>query len=244
MTHLANKKIMADKKQVQDMESNEAVIAKAKDFWTRYNKPVMIACSVIILAIGGWYAYKTFFKEPKEAKAAEAMFKAEEYYRVDSVSKALNGDGQYDGFLKIISKYSGTDAANLAHFYAGSCFIKLNENDKAITHLKKFSTGSRPLQARAYKLLGDAYGDLGKYDEALNYYKKAAHHFEKDEKNSAEALFMAAYLADRVMKNPKEAIALYKEIKEKFPNAQVFNESASTLADNYLAQLGVLTSDN
>lgn len=28
------------------------------------------------------------------------MFKAEEYYRIDSVNLALNGDGQYDGFLK------------------------------------------------------------------------------------------------------------------------------------------------
>ena len=127
---------MADKKQVQDMDSNEALIAKAKDFWTKYNKPVMIACAVIILAIGGWYAYKNFFKEPKEAKVAEAMFKAEEYFRMDSVNKALNGDGQYDGFLRIISKYGGTDAAKLANFYAGSCFIKLNENDKAITYLK------------------------------------------------------------------------------------------------------------
>ncbi len=50
----------------------------------------------------------------------------------------------------------------------------------------------------------------------------------------AEALFLAAYLADRVMKNQKEAIALYKELKEKYPKTQQGFE-----ADNYLAQLGV-----
>ena len=230
---------MADKKQVQDMDSSEVVIAKAKDFWAKYSKPVTIACTVIILAIGGWYIYKNFFKNPKEEKAAEAMFKAEEYYRIDSVRLALNGDGQYDGFLKIISKYGGTDAANLANFYAGSCFIKQNENDKAIKCLKKFSTSSKPLQARAYKLIADAYGDLGKNAEALEYYKKAAHHFEKDETASAEALFMAAYLADRVMKNSKEAIELYKELKEKFPKTNQARE-----ADNYLAQLGVYSTQN
>jgi tetratricopeptide (TPR) repeat protein len=230
---------MADKKQVQDTDSGEAVIAKAKDFWTKYNKPVTIICTVIILVLGGLYVYKNYFKNPKEVKAAEAMFKAEEYYRIDSVKLALNGDGQYDGFLRIISKYGGTDAAKLANFYTGSCYLKLNDNEKAVKYLKKFSTSSKPLQARAYKLLGDAYADLGKNTEALEYYKKAAHHFEKDEAGSAESLFMAAYFADRVMKNSKEAIALYKEIKEKFPKTDQAKDAA-----NYLAQLGVYNTEN
>ena len=49
---------------------------------------------------------------------------------------------------------------------------------------------------------------------------------------------MADYLADRVMKNQKEAIELYKELKEKFPTTQQGFE-----ADNYLAQLGVYNVD-
>jgi tetratricopeptide (TPR) repeat protein len=184
--------------------------------------------------VGGWYVYQNFFKKPKEQKAVEAMFKAEEYFRLDSTNLALNGDGQYDGFLKIISKYGGTDAANNSNYYAGVCYIKLNDNEKAIKHLKKFSTSSKAIQARAYKLIGDAYADLGKSADALSYYKKAAHHFEQDTENSAEYLLYAAYLADRVMKDQKEATALYKEIKEKFPRSN----QAST-ADNYLAQMGV-----
>ena len=225
---------MADKKNVDESRHDEIVIAKAKDFWTRYNKPVMIACAVVIIGVGGWYVYQNFFKKPKEDKAVEAMFKAEEYFKIDSVNLALNGDGQYDGFLKIISKYGGTDAAKLANYYAGNCYIKLNENEKAIKYLKKFSTSSKSVQARAYKLIGDAYADMGKNADALSYYKKAAHHFEKDETNSAEYLYYAAFLADRVMKDQKEAIALYKEIKEKFPRS-----NQATDADKYLAQMGV-----
>jgi tetratricopeptide (TPR) repeat protein len=224
---------MADKKNMQELDG-EIVIAKAKDFWTRFNKPIMIASAVIIIAVGGWYIYQNFFKKPKEQKAVEAMFKAEEYYRLDSTNLALNGDGQYDGFLKIISKYGGTDAANNSNYYAGVCYIKLNDNEKAIKHLKKFSTSSKAIQARAYKLLGDAYADSGKSADALSYYKKAARHFEQDTENSADYLLNAAYLADRVMKDQKEATALYKEIKEKFPRSN----QAST-ADNYLAQMGV-----
>lgn len=225
---------MADNKNVQESRHDEIVIAKAKDFWSKFSKPIMVVSAIIIVAVGGWYVYKNYFMKPKEEKAVEAMFKAEEYYRMDSVNLALNGDGLYDGFLKIISKYSGTDAANLANFYAGDCYIKLNENEKAIKSLKKFSSSSKSVQARAYKLLGDAYADLGKNSDALSSYKKAARHNEKDDANAAEYLFYAAYLADKVMKDTKEATSLYKEIKEKFPKSQQAFD-----ADKYLAQLGV-----
>lgn len=230
---------MADKKNVLDSQNDERVIERAKDFWGKYGKIITIVSVVVIALAGGWYAYQNFVKKPKEAKAADVLFKAEEYFRMDSVTKALNGDGQSWGFLRVIDKYGGTDAGNLANFYAGSCYIKLNDNDKAIKYLKKFNGDSKPVQARAYKLLGDAYADLGKNADALSYYKKAARHFEKDEANSAEYLFAAAYLADRVIKDSKEAIALYKEVKEKFPGTQQAFD-----ADNYLAQLGVYNTND
>lgn len=230
---------MSDKKIVQGQDSGEAIIAKAKDFWGKYGKVLTIASLAVILLGGGWYAYKNFVKGPKETKAADAIFKAEEYFRMDSVNQALNGDGQNWGFLKVIDKYGGTEAGNLACFYAGSCYIKLNENEKAVKYLKKFSSSSKMVQARAYKLMADAYGDLGKNKEAFDYYKKAGHHFEKDATGSAESLFMAAYLAQRTLNDPKSATELYKEIKDKFPNTQQAFD-----ADTYLAQMGVYSTEN
>ena len=230
---------MAENKNVQDMDSSEVVIAKAKSFWDKYSKPLMIVSTLIILVIGGWYVYQNFFQKPKEAKAIEAMFRAEEYYRLDSVNLALNGDGQNLGFVKIVDKFGGTKAGKLASFYAGSCYLKLNDYEKAVKYLKKFSSSSELVQARAYKLLGDAYADWGKNDEALSNYKKAGRHFVKDEANSPEYLFAAAYFADKVMKNQKEAISLYKELKEKYPRSQQAFD-----ADNYLAQMGVYSTEN
>ena len=104
----------------------------------------------------------------------------------------------------------------------------------AIKYLKDFSTSSKFFQARAYKLLGDAYADMGKNKEALDYYKKAASEFKEDEENSSEALFLAAYLAQTKLNDNKQAIELFKELKEKFPNTQRGSE-----ADKYLARLGV-----
>lgn len=225
---------MSVNKTASEVVTGEQVIAKAKDFWAKYSKLILGVGTALILGVGGFFVYKNFFQKPKEEKAVEAMFKAEAYYRLDSVNLALNGDGQYMGFLKIISRYSGTETANLASFYAGSCYVKLDDNANAIKYLKKFSTEAKQIQQRAYKLLGDASADLGKNADALAYYKKAARHFEEDQASSAEALFMAAYLADRVLKNKKEAITLFTELKEKYPRTQQGFE-----ADNYLAQLGV-----
>lgn len=223
---------MAVKKNVKDMDTEEVLIEKAKDFWGKYQKPVMIICAVIILGGGGWLGYKKFVKEPNEKKAIDAIFKAEEYYRMDSLQKALNGDGLNFGFIKIIDKYSGTKAGNLARFYAGDCFLRTGDYAKAVKHLKEFSTDAKQVQARAYKLLGDAYAEQGKNDEAISSYKKAAAHFTDDEGNAAEYLFFAAALSEKSGKT-NEAKTLYRELKEKYPNTPQGFE-----ADKFLARLG------
>ena len=56
--------------------------------------------------------------------------------------------------------------------------------------------------------------------------------------NSSEYLFTAAYFADRVANNKKEAIELFKELKEKYPRTEKGFE-----ADKFLAQLGVYKDD-
>lgn len=91
---------MAENKQVQHTDSSDAVIAKAKGFWEKYSKPLMIISVLLIVVIGGWYGYQQFIVKPKEEKAVEAIFRAEEYFRMDSLNLALNGDGQNLGFEK------------------------------------------------------------------------------------------------------------------------------------------------
>ncbi|TCZ73251.1 tetratricopeptide repeat protein [Flaviaesturariibacter aridisoli] len=232
---------MAETKTVtpQTREDHEIVVDRARDFWTRNNRLIMILGLGIILLAGGYLLYKKMFKEPNEVKAAEASFRAEEYFRMDSLQKALNGDGVNPGFAKIADKYSGTKAGELAHYYAGAISLQLGDAAKAAKFLSDFSTDAPQVQARAYKLLGDAYAEQGKNNDALSSYKKAAHHFEQDDANSADYLFTAAYFAQRVLNNSKEATDLYRELKTKYPRTQRGIE-----ADKYLAQLGVYNTED
>lgn len=209
---------MAEEKVVHEVEGNKA-LDKALGFWEKHKSLIVGISAAVILVAGGWLVYKKFIKEPKEAKAAEVMAKAQEYFAMDSLRTALNGDGQNKGFLYIINNYSGTQSGNLAHFYAGVCYLKLGDFNKAVSNLKDFDTDSKQIQMVAYGRLGDAYSELNKKEDAVDYYKKAGREFPEDETNSSEFLFRAGYLLESLGKN-SDAVEIYKEIKEKFPSTE------------------------
>lgn len=225
---------MAEVKSARPRTESEDVMDRAKDFWGRYGKTISIALGAVILLVGGFLIYKNFVQAPKEKKASDAIFMAEQYFAQDSLDKALNGDGQYMGLEKVISQYGGTSVGDRARFIAGAIYLKKGNFDKAISHLKEFDADAVQVQARAYKLLGDAYAEKGNAKEALDYYKKAARHFEDDDAFASEALFLAAYLSDKVLNDKNGAIELYKEVKTKYSQTQWAFE-----ADKYLAQNGV-----
>ena len=232
---------MADKKIV----SKEVdVVERARGFWENYNKPVVYISSLLVVLLGGWLIYKYMFKLPKEEKANDAVFITQKYFadfsnassdsaKLLQAAKCLNGDGVNSGALKIINKFPGTAAANLCEYYAGACYLHLHQYDKAIKFLKDFDAGdANQIKSRAYGMMGDASAELNKNDQALDYYKKAANVDHKDEFTSSEYLFRAALFAQSTGKT-KEAIDLFKKIKEEYP----LSEKAADV-DRYLAKLG------
>ncbi|HMI64218.1 MAG TPA: tetratricopeptide repeat protein [Puia sp.] len=224
---------MSEIKHPAHLENEKNPVAELHSAWDKYGKQLSIALVAIIVLVGGFFAYRNLVSEPNEKQASEAMFRAEEYYRMDSARLALNGDQVNAGFLKIISKYGSTKAGKLANFYAGSCYLKMGDFNNAVKYLKDFSSPVEQLQERAYGLLGDAYSEQNKKEEAAEQYKKAGTYFEKDELFSPEYLFRSGYLYESMGKT-QDAIAMYKIIKDKYPASQRGAE-----IDKYLARLGV-----
>ena len=232
---------MADKSMVQK-EVN--VIQKARGFWVNYNRPVMFIGSAIIILLAGWLVYKYMFKLPKEDKANDAVFAMQKYFsdfsnapadsiKINLAAKCLNGDGTNAGALKIINRFPGTAAANLCEYYAGACYLHLQQFDKAIKFLKDFDAGgATQIKSRAYGMIADASAELNKNDQALEYYKKAANVDDKDEYTSSEFLFRAELFAE-VSGKTKEDVELFKKIKKAYP----LSEKAADV-DRYLARLG------
>jgi predicted negative regulator of RcsB-dependent stress response len=219
---------------ITERSTEDRVVDSARDFWGKNGKVLTYAIAGLAIVVGGYFAYNSFYKGPAETKAAEAVWKAESYFRADSFNLALNGDGKNPGFLSAISKHSGTKAGNLAKFYAGACYVQLGEFDKAVKQLKDFSTNQVEVKLRATGLLGDAYSELGKKQEAIDEYKKAGSVFTEDDINSAEYLFRAAMLSQELGKT-KDAVELLRTIKEKYPQSQRAYD-----VDKYLGKLGEL----
>ena len=215
----------------------EDVVVKAKDFWTQYQKPLLTIIIVLVALIGGWYGYKNYIVAPKETEAQNAMWKAEQYFREDSLNLALNGDKFNRGFLYIINNYGSTKSGNLAKYYAGVCYLRTGNFNKAVENLNDFNTSVKQIQMMAYGALGDAYSELNKNDEAVNYYKKAANEFTDDATMSSEYLFRAALKLETLGKN-SEALDLYKELKAKYPNTE-----RGFSADKYIYRLSIVPND-
>lgn len=204
---------------------------KAEDFFNKNKKVISIGLLAVLVIVGGFFAYNYFIKAPNEKKAQEMVFYAQQNFAIDSFKLALNGDGNNYGFLQVISKYGGTKAGNLAKYSAGVCYVRLGEFQKGIDQLKSFSGNDKLVQAYAYGLIGDAYMELNKTEDGIEYYKKAGHYSDND-LTAPMYLFRAGLALEKAGKT-QDAVAIYKEIKQKYPQT---NEGRDM--DKYLARLG------
>lgn len=224
---------MSDKRTVDT--GDQEVVDKAIGFWEKNSKTIITVSVAVIVIVGGYLGYKNLIQLPKEQKANEELFAAESNFRKDSFNLALNGSGSTPGFLKVISKYSGTNAANLAHYYAGASYLQMGEYQKAVDQLSDFSAnGAKQVEAKAEGLLGDAYAELKKNDDAITHYKNAGTIFEEDQAISSEYLFRGAMLSEMTGKTD-QAIELYQILKDKYPRTD-----KGFIVDKYLARLGVV----
>ena len=182
-------------------------------------KQIVYLFAAIIIAVVGYFGYTEVYQKPLETKAADAMYVAEKYFAIDSSELVLKGDGISKGVLFIIKEFSGTKAANLANYYAGMSYFRLKDFNKSIDYLKDFSSDAKQVQAVAYGTIGDAYSELKKNDEAIEFYKKAGTHFPEDEAISSEYLFRAGSFLELNGKNDA-ALEIYKQIKKNYPKSE------------------------
>lgn len=202
--------------------ANEAQ-PKSEAFLTKYRKPIFIAVAAIVIVIAGFFAYKSLFAGPREEKASTALAKGQEYFNNEIFDKALNGDGQgYTGFNAIASDYSGTDAANLAHLYAGLCYANLGKWKEAQQALDAYSPSSDAMVSpAAVAALGNVYAHLNQLDKAVNNLKKAADMADSKAADGANYSLSPIFLlqAGEILENQNkkdEALSLYQDIKKKY----------------------------
>ena len=190
-------------------------VSKSELFFQKYGKIIYGCVAAVLLIALAILAYNRFVLQPKKAKAQEEMFRAEQKFAQGDYELALSGDDNNLGFEDIIAKY-GAKGGESVYLYAGACALQLGQLDKAIEYFKKYDGGDKILLSRAQAGIGDALVGLEDYKGALAAYEKAA--------ATVDNLFAAGYLlkagmAAEEMGDKDKAIALYKKIKDQYPQA-------------------------
>jgi tetratricopeptide (TPR) repeat protein len=222
---------------VEEKDSNVASVlntldetaSKTEEFVAKNQNIILSIVGGIALITAGYLLYNKFISGPKESEAASDMFQAQQYFNkaTDGVASdslynlALNGGEGKQGFLDIIKSHSGTDAGNLAHYYAGMAFLNTKQYQKAIDQLADFNTDEAMAKATALGATGDAYSELKKSEQALEFYVKAAES-NKNEMTTPRYLLKAGQTAMSLGKKA-DALKYFTDIKENFdttPEAQ------------------------
>jgi tetratricopeptide (TPR) repeat protein len=201
------------------LENPEALVeqfSKTEEFVAKNKTLVIGVLGALVLIIGGFAGY-TLYKNSQNKRGLSDMFQAEFYFEADSLALALNGDGLNLGFVEITKKYAGTEAGNLANFYAGVIYLRQGAYPAAIAYLDDFSSSDLLVQARAYSLMGDAYMEQEKFEDAVKYYNKAASH--RPNKQFTPRYLLKAALAYELLNNKTEAIKTYGRIIDEFWDA-------------------------
>lgn len=206
-------------------ESPEALrerLSQGEAFLEKNLKWVILIGGIIALAVAGVFIYN-YWQDRQNAKAQEEMFRAVFYFENENWDRALNGDGNYPGFLEIIDNFGRTDAANLANFYSGVIFLKQGEYQNAIDHLEDFSSDDILVQGRAYALIGDAHMELKQFDQAGKQYDKAADY--RTNKFFTPQYLEKAALAYEQAGNNQAAIERYTKIVDNYYGANEYENA-------------------
>ena len=199
------------------IHSVEETLSKTEHFIETNQKLLINIGIALVVIVLGIYAIRNYYIIPREADASGQMFMAQKYFEKDSLKQALNGDGNYPGFLTIIDDYKWTSASNLAHYYAGICYLKQGKFQDAIDQLKSFSGKDELVAPMAIGAIGDAYMELNQPDKAVSEYEKAAN--LRDNKFTTSMFLLKAAFAYEELKNNDKALELYTKIKTKYPNS-------------------------
>lgn len=167
---------MAEEKNKFDeplVDVSEAV-SKTDELLENNKKTITYVFGGIVAIFFGYFIYTQYVVAPNEIKADKLIWKAEASLEKDSIYLALNGRGLAEkGLNSIIEDYGSTQTGNLAKYYAGVAELKSGNYDKAIDHLKSFSTSDEVLSIMTEGLIGDAYSQKGDNSSAKSYYKSA-----------------------------------------------------------------------
>lgn len=214
------------------LEDPNAILDKLKgseEFFEKNKKPITYVLGGLIVVVLAFFGFK-YWQDQNNQEAQANMYNAVFAWERDSLKRALEGDAKSDemGLLEIADTYSGTDAGNLAKYYAGVALLKQGKFDESIEQLENFKSNDLLLQGVAYSLIGDAYSEKKDFENAADYYSKAVNY--KSNETFTPRYLMKLGLAHELNKDFTAASEAYKRIVDEYPNSAQITDAKKYLA--------------
>jgi tetratricopeptide (TPR) repeat protein len=216
----------------QTISNVEETLTRTEHFLEENYKTLLIGLGVIVLLVAIFWLGKLYLGK-KNDEAQSQMYQAEKYFEMDSLNLALNGDGNYLGFLDIVKDYKLTNAGNLAKYHAGICYLQLGNYQEAIDFLNEYSKKDKVLGSLAIGATGDAYVELGDLDKGIAKYLEAAE-YGLNSFNTPLFLMKAAELYELTGKY-SDALKVYERIESDYPES-----TEGTSIEKYIARVKLL----
>jgi tetratricopeptide (TPR) repeat protein len=192
---------------------------KTQEFYHKYQNIINYGGAALLIIIVGLVAYNFLYKQPRQVEAIEQMAQAQRLFERDSFAVALeNPGGGFSGFLGIIENYGGTQAANLAHYYAGVCYLNLGQIEAALSYMEDFSPKGTVLAVMKEGIIGDCHAELGDLKKAMKYYVSATEILDTDELMTPHYLKKVGML-HQLNGDNEEAIEAFQKILYDYPNS-------------------------
>ena len=216
----------------QTISNVEQTLTRTEQYLEDNYKTLLIGLGIIVVTVGLIWLGK-FFLSKRNDEAQSKIYQAEKYLEMDSLKLALNGDGNYLGFIDIADNYKFTKTGNLANYGAGICYLHLGDYQSAIDYLNKYSKKDKVIGSLALGATGDAYVELGDIEKGIAKYLEAAE-FADNAFNSPLFLMKAGELYELSGKFT-DALNVYEKIKDKYPES---TEGSSI--EKYIARVKLL----
>lgn len=200
--------------------------ASKTEAWVEKNqKAILIFVGVVAISVLGYLGFQNFIQEPKESEAMNEMFQAQAFYEEALAAPAkdslfnlsLNGGNGKFGFIDIIDNYGGTNAANLANYYAGIAYLNTGKYQEAIQYLDKFKAKDDNVAPIAKGAIGDAFAQLDQQEDALKYYESAASMSDSD--LTAPRFLLKAGITATSLGKTDVALKHFKAITDNYPKS-------------------------
>jgi len=231
--HISRQELKTDQVQEALSHSAEAVLS---------HKTALIYAVVVALIIAGGILGWRFYSQRQSVKASAEFNDAMQIFQAPTLAAGQapqpneisysNSSSKYQDALKkfedVAERYPRTRAGQLAHYYSGLCFERLNQYPQAITWLSQIQNSSNhDFAAMARFELAQIYDHAGKAQQAVQLYNEVM-------KNPSvlvpKPMVMLALAEHYRQSDPTQASQIYKQIKTEYPDTGAADQADQELA--------------